>query len=177
VGCGKGRYTVLLARTGFDVYAFDWSEKSIAETRKKLTKRKLEANLLMWDMTIVPFPFPTHFFCGVLAVRVIQHAFNAQIPGIASELQRVTAKGGFIYLEVPTSLTLASFLSRYGHQTQIQQIAIEIEPSTWIPKLGPQAGVPHHVFQDEEVRRLFPHCAVEWISNIETRYHVLLRKS
>ena len=36
LGCGTGRYTIFLAKTGFDVYACDLSEKAIEIVKKEL---------------------------------------------------------------------------------------------------------------------------------------------
>ncbi len=100
-GCGTGRHTVYLAKLGFDVYGFDWSRKAISRTREELHKERLSAKLRIWDMNGIPFPYASSFFDGVLVMRVFHHTFSDKIRKIATEIERVTRKGGYIYVEVP----------------------------------------------------------------------------
>ena len=40
-GCGTGRHTVYLARMGFEVYGFDWSEAALDATKRELLGQSL----------------------------------------------------------------------------------------------------------------------------------------
>ncbi len=100
-GCGTGRHTVYFAKSGFHVYGFDWSRTAVSRTRVELYKERLGAKLKIWDMNDVPLPYTNSFFDGVLVMRVFHHAFIDKIRKIAAEIERVTRKGGYIYVEVP----------------------------------------------------------------------------
>ena len=46
-GCGTGRHTVYLAKTGFNVYGFDWSENAVAVATKELSRQGLNASVVV----------------------------------------------------------------------------------------------------------------------------------
>jgi SAM-dependent methyltransferase len=147
-GCGTGRHTVYLAELGFHVFGFDWSEASVAVTRKELDRRGLGADLAVWDMNNTPLPYPDSCFDAVIAVRVLQHAFVEAIRKSAREIGRITRKGGRLYVEVPT----------YERVTKQKQEGItfkEYEDGTLVPLAGDEVGIPHHFFRKEDLAPLF----------------------
>lgn len=48
-GCGGGAHTWYLAREGFDVYAFDGSKSAVENTKKRLNKEGLDADVRVLD--------------------------------------------------------------------------------------------------------------------------------
>lgn len=148
-GTGTGRHTLYLARLGFDVYGFDWSEAAITICKQQLAEQGLAANLTVWDMNDIPLPYQDDFFDAVIAVRVLHHTFVQNVRRIASEIARITRSGGYLYVEAPT------------YEEAIQQRlggtrSEEPEPGTFIPLEGEEAGVPHHHFKLDEMLELFP---------------------
>ena len=145
-GTGTGRHTVYLARMGFEVYGFDWSEAAIGIARQELSKQGLNANLMVWDMNETPLPYAEGFFDGVIAVRVLHHTYVDQIGRIASEIRRIMKNGAYLYVEVPT----------YEEAVKQKEEGIrfeEPEPGTFLPLNGEEIGVPHHHFKLDEVLR------------------------
>ena len=148
-GCGTGRHTVYLASMGFEVYGFDWSKAAIGRTRLELLKHELKASLRVLDMNETPLPYADSFFDAVIAVRVFHHTYIEKIGRIASEIERITRSGGVLYAEVPT-YEEAMRLKLEGPRSE------EIEPGTFVPLGGDEAGIPHHHFKRHELLRLFP---------------------
>lgn len=147
-GTGTGRHTVYLARMGFEVYGFDWSEAAIALTEQELSRQGLSANLTVWDMNETPLPYDDEFFDAVFAVRVLHHTYIGKITRIASEIARITRVGGYLYIEAPT------------YEKAIRQKlggvkSEEPEPGTFLPLEGEERGVPHHHFTRDEILRIF----------------------
>jgi hypothetical protein len=50
----------------------------------------------------------------------------------------------------------------------------EIEPDTWVPLDGHEAGVPHHYFTPETLRATFPQFAVQEIHLGNVRHYCLV---
>jgi SAM-dependent methyltransferase len=143
-GSGGGRHTVYFARKGFDVYAFDQSEKAMEKLGAKVRREKLRVDLRVLDM-INALPYADDFFDSVVAVRVIQHARYEQIRAIVAEIDRVLKKGGILFLQV------TSFEDTFG---EISQIADWVETGTLVASSGPETGVLHHFFRRSELNDL-----------------------
>ncbi len=54
-GCGAGAHTWYLAREGFQTYAFDGSESAVKNTKDKLKKEGLYANVNTYDALNIPY--------------------------------------------------------------------------------------------------------------------------
>ena len=146
-GCGTGRHTIYFARNGFNVHGFDQSERAIKRATELLRAEHLSAHLKVWNMTILPLPYQDEFFDAVIAVRVIHHTKLATINAIAKEIHRITAKGGYLYLQVPTE--------QEGQRLLEEQKCERLEERTFLPLEGEEAGVVHHYFTSEELISLF----------------------
>jgi len=147
-GTGTGRHTVYLAKVGFKVYGFDWSETAISICKRELWKEGLSADLTVWDMNETPLPYSDDFFDAVIAVRVLHHTFIEKIGRIASEIARITKVGGYLYIEAPTyEKALKKKLE--GAKSE------EPEPGTFVPLEGEEVGVPHHHFRLDEMLTVF----------------------
>jgi SAM-dependent methyltransferase len=147
-GTGTGRHTVYLAKMGFEVYGFDWSEAAIELTKRELSKEGLWANLAVWDMNDLPLPYDDSFFDAVLAVKVLHHTYLEKITGIAYEIGRITREGGFVYVDAPAYEEVMR-QKREGLKFD------EPEPNTFIPLNGDEIGVPHHHFTRDEFLNVF----------------------
>jgi len=147
-GTGTGRHTVYLASLGFNMYGFDWSQNAIAITKEELSKKRLSANLKVWDMNQTPLPYGDEFFDAILAVRVLHHTYIQAIERIVSEIVRVARVGGYLYLEVPT-------YDEAIKQKLESAKSEEPEPGTFIPLAGEEVGVPHHHFKLNELLTVF----------------------
>jgi len=147
-GTGTGRHTVYLAKIGFEVYGFDWSEAAITITKEELFKQGLSANLMIWDMSELPLPYDDGFFDAVITIKVLHHTYLDKIKRIASEIARITRNGGYLYVELPT----------YGEVMRQKREGArfdEPESGTFIPLEGNEIGVPHHHFKLDEILNVF----------------------
>lgn len=136
VGCGIGRHVSYLAREGLDIYGLDISSKAIAQAEKLLKKAGLRAHLSVGDM-FQPLRFVDGFFDAVLGTRAIHHGYARQVRRTIGEMNRVTRKGGYIFLQVP----------RWSRGVRVLNPGVvKAEPATLIWSRGDETGVPHHHF-------------------------------
>jgi len=78
-------------------------------------------------------PFRDYAFDGLLSTQVIHHALLATVRETIRELRRVLRSGGLLFVTVP---------ARLDEDVEYE----EIEPGTYVPMNGTEAGVPHHIF-------------------------------
>ncbi len=159
LGCGSGRHTVYLAKSGFSVFGLDESPEGIEITCRRLANEGLAADLQIRSMT-EKLPYDNASLDAVISVQVIHHARVAAIRGIVGEIARVLKRGGFVFVTVP--------------KIRVQGITFkEVEPGTFIPLDGIEKGLPHHYFTAEELRELFSDFNVTDI-HLDTTAHYCL---
>lgn len=168
VGCGAGRHLLYLARSGFEVRGFDFSESAIREVEERVDGREYDADVRVADMSD-DFPYEDDYFDAVLAVRSIHHADLETIDHCADEIRRVLRSSGLVYVQVPTREKLMA-LKESGEAFE------EVEPGTNIPLEGPEEGVPHHNFRREEVLEIFSDFDPEALDRRGDQYCLLARK-
>lgn len=140
LGCGTGRHLVFLAREGFEVYGSDISETGLEYARRWLEQERLQAELKQSDM--ISIPYPDGFFDALISIFVIYHTTLDNMKRVIAEIHRVLRSGGLAFLTFPSKRSY-----RYGQGE-------EIEKDTFIPNVGPDAGIPHHFSDKEEIETL-----------------------
>jgi tellurite methyltransferase len=141
LGCGSGRHVVHFARSGFWVHGLDESPEAVRLAREWLVAQGLQGEVQEGNI-YEPLPYHDAFFDAVVSIQVIHHARIAAIRQLVSELTRVLKQGGLVFVTVPAVQNQASGFD-------------EIEPGTFIPRDGPEQGLPHHFFTVAELRALF----------------------
>jgi len=150
LGCGSGRYSVQLAKRGFSAFGAD-----ISLTGLRLSKDWAQQEMVDLPIANIDFreglPFATSTFDGLLSTQVIHHAKLHEIRTAIREINRILRPG---------ALAFVSVAGRW-HQTGP---FVEVEPSTFIPQTGPEAGLPHHIFSEADLRHEFLAFAVREIT-------------
>jgi SAM-dependent methyltransferase len=147
LGCGTGRHTIHLARSGFEMYALDSSANALTQTEQWLQEEGLTAETTLQRME-AGLPYPDDFFDAVLSVQVIHHNMLPQILETIAEIDRVLRPGGVIFVSVPV-------LRDGPVPAEVDWHLRPVEPRTFIPERGPEAGIPHHYFTEDELRKVF----------------------
>jgi SAM-dependent methyltransferase len=153
LGCGAGRHVVYLARAGFDVCGTDVSPRGLDYTRAWLDKEGLHADLQFSDMTVIPYP--DGYFDAIVSTYVIHHNTMDNIRRCVVEMHRTLAAGGRALLTVQ-----GKHGARYGKGKKL-------EPDTFVPASGADAGVPHHFFGEEDLRDLFARFTIVELSPLD----------
>ena len=138
--CGAGRNTIALARLGHEVYASDGSRKGIDLTRQWVTDAGLSAKTAIAEMTVCPWKDIS--FHGVVSWDSLHHNTIDNITKAVEEVRRHL---------VPKGMFMANVMSvkSMGHHSTGR----EIEPHTFVND-GHEAGIPHHFFDEDELRHL-----------------------
>jgi SAM-dependent methyltransferase len=139
LGSGGGRHLVYLAKQGFKVDGMDYSEKGLQISSNWLAKEGLDANLTRADM--IALPYANDSFDALISIHVIFHNPIALLRKTMSEIYRILRTGGMVLL---TFQSTRSF--RFGRGEQL-------EPGTYIPDIGGDAGVPHHYMDLPEIAK------------------------
>lgn len=141
LGCGNGRHVVHLAKQGLWTLGADLSPTALWLTQSWMREEGQEAHLALTD-TRQPLPFRDGSFQGVLSTQVIHHARLAAVRVAIGEILRVLEPGGIAFVTVS---------GRKDRGVEFEAI----EPGTFVPLSGPEAGLPHHIFSVEELRAEF----------------------
>lgn len=72
-----------------------------------------------------------------------------------------------------SGLTVLTFLSKHSSRYGCGE---EIEPETFIPTIGPDAGIPHHYSDREELEDLLAKFAILKIELVDSHGEVLAEK-
>jgi RimJ/RimL family protein N-acetyltransferase/ubiquinone/menaquinone biosynthesis C-methylase UbiE len=150
LGCGSGRHLVYLGGQGFEVYGSDIAPKGLSMTRQWMGEQGLQARLLLADMRQT-LPFPEGALDGLVSTQVIHHALRATVLGTIAEIHRVLRVGGVVFVTVPLR-----------SPPRLEDVPKEqIEPGTFVPLSGDEAGLPHHMFTEESLRKAFEQAGFE----------------
>jgi SAM-dependent methyltransferase len=137
LGCGRGRHLIHFTREGFRVVGIDFSPTALRLTRDWVQREQCDASVILADMR-TPLPFKESSFEGVFSTQVIHHARLDVVRRTIQEIFRVLVLGGLAFITVS------------ARKDDLEHI--EIEPNTYIPQTGPEKGVPHHIFTEEDFR-------------------------
>ena len=146
LGCGAGRHVVYLACAGFHVCGTDVSPRGLDYTRAWLDREGLQADLQLSDMTVIPYP--DSYFDAIVSTYVIHHNTMDNIRCCVAEMYRTLAPGGRALLTVQSKRGYS-----YGRGQRL-------EPDTFLRDEGADAGVPHHYFDEQNLRDLFAQFAI-----------------
>lgn len=147
LGCGNGRHVVHLAHLGFRVTGADISPTGLGLTQSWLAEEEQRAGLVQADFR-EPLPFRTGSFDCLLSTQVIHHALAAEVHGAIREIWRVLVPGGLAFVTVTAG----------NHDDEEFR---DIEPGTFVPLKGPEAGLPHHVLTEDGLLAAFGQFQVE----------------
>ena len=97
IGCGEGKDAVYMAQKGYDVTAFDLTENGIKKTIRFAEEKGVKVNAYVDDINT----FETdEQFDIIYSSGTIQYLFEENKKGFFDKLNRITKKGGFVYLNV-----------------------------------------------------------------------------
>jgi len=166
VGCGSGRHLVYLSKRGFETYGFDVSQRALSLAQEWLQEEGLHSTIIEHRME-ERFPYEDAFFDAVVSTQVIHHNRMSEILFTVSEIERVLRSGGILFVSFPR---LSGVPSEGDKDWELEQI----EPGTYIPRSGPEAGIAHHYFTEDETYKVFANFDIQSIHMDETNHRCVL---
>jgi len=147
IGCGTGRHLVYLAKKGFQMFGFDSSQHAIDMSEEWLNEEGLVANIMKYRMED-SFPYEDMLFDAVISIQTIHHNRLQDIKNTVAEIERVLRPQGYIFITVP-------ILSDEPVSPDNDWGLKEVEAGTYLPQKGPESGILHHYFTEEELLEVF----------------------
>ncbi|UCE09135.1 MAG: class I SAM-dependent methyltransferase [Candidatus Thorarchaeota archaeon] len=147
LGCGTGRHLLFFGKLGFEMHGFDASSTALSLANEWLDQKGIVAETLQHRMEEM-FPYPTDFFDAIISIQVIHHNLKHDILTTVKEIERVLRPGGVIFITFPIH-------SPAPESPEDDWDLRQVEPDTYIPQKGPEAGIPHHYFTLEEIPEVF----------------------
>lgn len=139
--CGAGRHGALMAKLGHSVYISDSAPRAIDLTLQLLSESGLTAEAAISDMTVCPWP--NQLFHGIVSWDALYHNTLDNIQKAVNEIRSHLVPNGLLMVNLKSTNA-----DSYGEGE-------EIEPNTFAPLDGAEAGLPHHFFDEDEIRELF----------------------
>jgi SAM-dependent methyltransferase len=147
LGCGTGRHLAFLGKIGFEMYGLDASPRALVLANEWIEEEGIESDIIQQRME-EPLPYPTDFFDAIISIQVIHHNLKREINETVKEMERVLRPGGMIFVTFPIH-------SPAPKSPEDDWDLREVEPDTYIPQKGPEAGIPHHYFTLGEIPEVF----------------------
>ncbi|MBI4833074.1 MAG: methyltransferase domain-containing protein [Candidatus Lindowbacteria bacterium] len=141
LGCGSGRHTVYLAKSGFAASGLDIAPEGIRLTREWLRKENQTAKLKLGSI-YEKLPYRNKSFDAIVFTQALHHARIEDIRNAIKEMHRVLRPAGLIFV------TVRKPLREYG---DVEFIA----PLTYVPLSGDEKGLPHYIFDKRRIRKEF----------------------
>ena len=137
LGCGRGRHSIFLAETGFEITAVDLSPAEIDQLRKQAQQKNLDRNIetLVCDMRELPFSKRT-FDCVLAYNSIYLTSYDGLKTTIASITDLLTDSGQ-VYI---------TFVSKSGGALTNPAHKV-IDDFTIIKTQGTEKGM-HHTYLD-----------------------------
>jgi 2-polyprenyl-3-methyl-5-hydroxy-6-metoxy-1,4-benzoquinol methylase len=142
IGCGIGKYLKILQSEGFQTDGIDSSETAIEMTNKLLDDHSDIRCVDMFENKI-----PENKYDLVLSILTLQHGTKQQIEKLVENIYDSIVPQGKIFITLPDIKSSEDWNSFKNRQ--------EIAEGTFVPLSGPEKGLPHSFFSEQEIRKVF----------------------
>ncbi len=169
LGCGIGRNLIPMAKMGFVMSGIDDAPAGIKKTAAALKKNNVHADLKTGRFQSIPFSDKN--FDSIISIQTINHGYKRDIQAGFREVARVLKPKGYFFLTVPGRIAKGKI--RY----LLVKTAKQVELNTFIPTIGDEIGVPHHIFSRSLIKKyLFDFKIIDIWRDSRDYYCVLAQK-
>jgi len=106
-GCGKGEFSVIFARVGYEVSGFDLSPNNVAIARRLAQKYGLDERTRFSVGVAERLDYPDEHFDVIVGIDILHHV---AIPQALSECARVLKPGGLAVFHEPARVPVFDWL-------------------------------------------------------------------
>lgn len=145
IGCGEGKYLAALQSLGWDVHGVDSSPTAVAMAKIRLNKNE---EIKIGDMLTLGHVDTTYGL--IMSINAIHHGRKEDVMSLLGRLSDMLLPGGWLFFTV---LDWDKELIKVGSQRMR-----EISSGTYMPTVGPEAGVAHSFFLREEIEQCLIKC-------------------
>lgn len=123
-GCGKGEYSPIFSRIGYEVFGFDVSPNNIAIANRLAHKYGVAERTHFQVGVAEDLDYPSNFFDAVVGIDILHHV---EISQAMSECSRVLKKGGIAIFHEPIRVPVFDALreTRFGNWLVPRQVSLE----------------------------------------------------
>jgi ubiquinone/menaquinone biosynthesis C-methylase UbiE len=122
-GAGSGRFTIEIAKKGFNVISCDYSEAMLEIISSKLQNLHLENQVILSKQDITQMTFRDNEFDYICSLRVMINLDTVDNEQKAlHELVRICKPGGTIVVEFVNSLSIAGFGSKKNSMITMDKV-------------------------------------------------------
>ncbi len=176
LGCGLGRHSILFAKNGFNVFAFDISENAIARTKEWAETENLIVDFAIGDM--LNLPYQDNSMDCILCRNVISHTDTNGVKQIIKELYRILKSGGECYLTLGSKDTWG-FKKDWPMVDENTKLRMDQGPEYKVPHFYADYDLIGELFKEFQIVDLEHVCRyyeVEGELSQSYHYHILIRK-
>jgi cyclopropane fatty-acyl-phospholipid synthase-like methyltransferase len=142
IGCGTGKYLMFLKEKGFETGGIDSSPTAV-----EITKKNLRDNSDIRCIDMYEYALPIATYDLVISIATIHHGYKKQIRDLIKRLYLSLVDDGHFFITLPDNNGSLNWVMMANNK--------EIEPGTRIPLSGPEKGLPHSSFTQEEIYEIF----------------------
>ncbi len=151
VGCGRGRHSLYLSQSGFDVYACDLSPVALKIAKARVQQAGISIRFQAADLAHLPYA--NDLFMAVVCVHVLPYHRKADLMAGVHELGRVLQPDGWLYLDL-----LACEDAEYGRGQRLEEHTF-LDPD----------GIPVHFSSRREIDELSHGFTLERVTRFELK--------
>ena len=142
LGCGNGKYLAFLKNLGFAVDGIDSSPTAVEMSREIIGT---DSNILLAD--IYNCDLPKGRYGLIISISAIHHGLKSQVKNAIMNAHSALLSGGKFFITLPDNDGSARWAMMSDYE--------EIEPGTRMPLAGPEKGLPHSSFNEDEIKEIF----------------------
>jgi len=142
IGCGEGKYLVLLKKMGFLVEGIDSSVTAVKITKDNL---KDDSDIRVADM--FSYDIPRRKYDLIFSIFSVHHGYKKQIEKVIRDIYSSLLPGGKVFVTLPDYEGSKRWKTFKNNK--------DLGNGTFAPLSGPEKGLPHSFYIKQEIERLF----------------------